>query len=388
MARFLWFMMLLGAIAPRSARADERPLPDRVDEWMDSVVLLLTGPAWCTGVVIDDAGTVATAYHCVAAGLKTEVRTRTGDRFVGEMTAADPANDLALLRVSGLAGSAPARPLREAAPRQGEVIYGLGHPFAPAAGRTAAMEGMLQWSISAGLVSNVGPRLIQTDAALNPGNSGGPAVDSDGRVVGIASRKLSGDNVAFLSSVTNLHRLVREPVTPRWYGGQVSLGLSSLSTVEVGSTQALMLRLGAIVRDRVVLEGSYTVSGSARSTALERGAAWGPTAELTAALRQRLGRGAVSTTLDAGGGIMVARDWSASFDADGSPYWTVIAADEEPTPALFVRVSLGGIGLRVVSLPSGPGAWGAAPQRGADAADGPAYLVALDFDLPGIIATF
>ena len=64
------------------------------------------------------------------------------------------------------------------------------------------------------------------------------------------------------------------------------------------------------------------------------------------------------------------------------------AADEEPTPALFVRVSLGGIGLRVVSLPSGPGAWGAAPQRSADAADGPAYLVALDFDLPGIIATF
>ena len=66
----------------------------------------------------------------------------------------------------------------------------------------------------------------------------------------------------------------------------------------------------------------------------------------------------------------------------------VIAADEEPTPTLFVRVSLGGIGLRVVSLPSGSGAWGAAPQRGADAADGPAYLVALDFDLPGIIATF
>ena len=388
MARFLWFMMLLGAVVSGPAHAADRPLPDRVDEWMDSVVLLLTGPAWCTGVVIDDSGTVATAYHCVAAGLKTEVRTQNGDQFFGRMTAADPANDLALLRVPGLAGEAPPRPLREAPPRKGEAIYGLGHPFAPAAGRTMAMEGMLQWSISSGIVSNVGPRLIQTDAALNPGNSGGPAVDSDGRVVGIASRKLSGDNVAFLSSVANLHRLVREPVSPRWYGGQVNVGLTSLSTVEVGSTQSLMLRVGAIVRDRVVLEGGYTVSGSARSTAMERGAAWGPTAELTAALRQRLGRGAVSTTLDAGAGVLFTRDWTASFDANGSPYWSVIAADEEPAPAVFVRLSLAGIGLRVTSLPAGRASWGAAPPLGAGESEGPTYMVALDFDVPGIVATF
>ena len=138
----------------------------------------------------------------------------------------------------------------------------------------------------------------------------------------------------------------------------------------------------------MVLEGGYTVTGSARSTAMERGTAWAPKAELTAALRQRLGRGTVSTTIDAGAGVVVTRNWMASFDADGAPYWTVIASDEEPTPAVFVRLSLGGIGLRMVSLPSGLGAWGAGSESGADDANGPAYMVALDFDLPGIIATF
>ena len=89
---------------------------------------------------------------------------------------------------------------------------------------------MLQWSVSAGIVSNVGPRLIQTDAALNPGNSGGPAVDSEGRVIGIVSRKLSGDNVAFLSSVDNLHKLIQEPSKPALLGGQFSIRLFFLDT--------------------------------------------------------------------------------------------------------------------------------------------------------------
>ena len=365
-------------------------LPDKVDRWMDSVVLMLTGPAWCTGVVIDEQGTVATAYHCVASGLKTEVRTRSGDQFFGRMRAADPSNDIALLTVPGLGGEVPPLSLREEAPRQGEVLYGMGHPFAPAAGRTMAMEGMLQWSVSAGIVSNVGPRLIQTDAALNPGNSGGPAVDSEGRVIGIVSRKLSGDNVAFLSSVDNLHKLIQEPSKPALLGGQFSIGLSSLAPSELGSASVLGLRLSAIIRDRILVEGVLPVSGSARAAAMERGSAWAPTMEAMASLRQRFGRGNYSTTVDVGGGAIGTQEWFATFDSERTPMWSILPSEQEVALSAFVRLGFGGIGVRFVSLPLGRGSLVSDSQselaRSGDA--DPAWILALDLDVPGVVHVF
>ena len=108
----LWLMF----IGPASAET-QASLPDRVEQWMDHVVLLLTGPAWCTGVVIDDAGTVATAYHCVASGLRTEVRTRKGGHYIGKMIAADPKNDVALVAVPELGSFMKGMPIREEEPR-------------------------------------------------------------------------------------------------------------------------------------------------------------------------------------------------------------------------------------------------------------------------------
>ena len=91
--------------APQSdgSALPSQSLPDRVELWMESVVLLITGPGWCSGVVIDDKGTVATAYHCIASGLKSEVHTRSGRRFIAKTVAAEPINDIALISVPGYA---------------------------------------------------------------------------------------------------------------------------------------------------------------------------------------------------------------------------------------------------------------------------------------------
>ena len=59
-----------------------------IEGWLDSVVMLVTGPAWCSGVVIDEAGTVATAYHCVTMGRKSTVRLRSGEEYTGRTIAA------------------------------------------------------------------------------------------------------------------------------------------------------------------------------------------------------------------------------------------------------------------------------------------------------------
>ena len=385
-------LVCLMCIVPARAETTES-LPDRVEQWMEQVVLLLTGPAWCTGVVIDDVGTVATAYHCVASGLRTEIRTRDGGYYVGKMIAADPRNDVALVSAPELGGILKGMPIREDAPRQGESVYGLGHPFAPAAGRTLAMEGMLQWSVTAGIVSAVGPRLIQTDTALNPGNSGGPVVDKEGRIIGIASRKLSGDNVAFLSAASNLLELQESKWKPSLLGGQFTFGISSIAPAELHSSSTLAIMLGMVFRDRVVIQGALGGGQSARSYAMEQGWAWAPTAELIMAVRQRFGRGTWSSAFDLGGGLLSSNTWVSQYD-DQEHTWTFLQQPAEVGLEVFGRFHIGGLGLRYVVMPQGRGGISsdqtAASLRAAEGRDenAPTYLLALDIDLPGVFATF
>jgi len=394
MHSLLFRIVFICLMSIRSAgAATPEPLPDRVDKWMEHVVLLLTGPAWCTGVVIDDEGTVATAYHCVASGLRTEIRTRNGGHYLGKMIAADPKNDVALISSPELGEFMTGMPIREESPRQGEAVYALGHPFAPAAGRTLAMEGMLQWSVTAGVVSAVGPRLIQTDTALNPGNSGGPVVDEQGRIVGIASRKLSGDNVAFLSASSNLIRLQESKWKPSVMGGQFTFGLSSISPAEANSVPALALVIGVVFRDRIVLQGSIGGARAARGFAMEQGWAWAPTSELIGAVRQRFGRGTWSSALDVGAGLLSSTTWSSDFD-DVNHTWTFLQSPAEVGLEVFGRFHVGGLGLRYIVMPNGRANFFAAPmaeehrQEAARSPNAPSYLLALDIDLPGVIATF
>ena len=100
---------------------------------------------------------------------------RKGGSWGGTVVARDPKNDLAAIRLDGRpAGAAPlwARATRNR-PRQGDELLLVGSPYG------------LEGTVTVGVVSRVGARAIQTDAAANPGNSGGPAVDKKGRLVGV-----------------------------------------------------------------------------------------------------------------------------------------------------------------------------------------------------------
>lgn len=380
-------LLLPLALASGGARAAD---PDAVDTWLDSVVLLVTGGAFCSGVVIDDAGTVATAYHCVASGLRTKVTVRPDPdapedaepvQGVGRMVAAAPRDDLALVSVPALAGEVPPMPIRADRPRPGEAAFGLGHPFAPAADQGEAMAGMLLWSVTEGIVSAVGPKLVQTDAALNPGNSGGPVVDAEGRIIGITSRKLQADNIAFAASSEALLALRAEPTPPRVLGGDFGLGLSWLGgsmvfgygsrSFAVDSALELLGRLS--LRDRVVFTVGAGVSSAGRLRALEQGVAYAPALEASAALRQRFGRGQWSTTLELGGGAWVVDGLTSEFDPQAGT-WTVFSAPPQLGPGVVARIGLGGLGLRTVAVLDDP-------------AD-PLWLIGLDLDVPGVIATF
>jgi S1-C subfamily serine protease len=341
-----------------------------VATWLDSVVLLVTGPAWCGGVRIDDRGTVATAYHCIAMGGRPLARTRGGDKALGRVVATDPKNDLALVAVPDLAGKGSFRPIREEPARVGEAVWALGHPFAPAAEGNVVFEGLLQWSLTHGVVSAVGERLIQVDAALNPGNSGGPLLDARGSVIGIASRRLDADNVAFVVPSAALATLIREEPKVRGFGGTWGLGLSGLQGLTPGDVPVVGARVDVAFRDHFVAEAGLDWPLGSRWMALEHGRASWPGATGLVAARLRVGRGKWSTVLDAGGGVMVEEALLGSVSGDRLE---ILQQPLRPGGVLMGRAALAGAGMRLLWKPSGPE---------------PKWLIGVDIDWPGVLGSF
>jgi serine protease DegQ len=159
-------------------------IPEIVQEVSPSVVAVLRADGGQgSGVIWDESGIVVTNNHVIEGAAEIEVAFATGTRVPAQVRATDPRTDLAVLEVGrdGL----PAARFSDQLPQVGELAVALGNPLGFENTVSAGIVSGLHREIPSGGRTPALIDLIQTDAAISPGNSGGALVDADGRVVGI-----------------------------------------------------------------------------------------------------------------------------------------------------------------------------------------------------------
>jgi putative serine protease PepD len=237
-----------------------------------------TQQAQGSGFVYDTAGRIVTNDHVVAGAGSVTVRFWNGQTFKAKVVGTDPSTDLAVLKVSVPSSLLHPLSLGDSSNVQvGQPVVAIGSPFG------------LEESVTAGIVSALHREMtapnnftitdsIQTDAAINHGNSGGPLLDLAGKVIGVTSQIESdsggNDGVGFAIPSNTVSSIVSELISSgnaqhAYLGVAVSTSSAGVELTEVRSgtpASRAGLRVGDVVKS---VDGKAVADGAELSSAID-----------------------------------------------------------------------------------------------------------------------
>lgn len=215
---------------------DSLTYQDIYEKCIPSVVSILTtaeeGGGSGTGVVLTEDGYVVTNYHVIQGGSSVEVLLHNGRRHNAKLVGGDRQNDLAVLKIEA-EGLTPAEFGDSDTLRVGDDAFAIGNPLG------VDLRGTMTEGIISAIDRNVNMdgyimSLIQTSAALNPGNSGGALINRRGQVVGITNMKMMSyfetiEGLGFAIPSTTTKEIVEDLLALGHVPGRPTLGFSGYS---------------------------------------------------------------------------------------------------------------------------------------------------------------
>ncbi len=237
-----------------------------------------------SGFVIDKEGHVVTNYHVVQGATSIEVSFSNQETVSAKVVGTDPSTDLALLDVDVDAKALTPLALADSDQVQvGDPVVAIGNPFGLERTVTAGIVSALQRQVSAPNDYTI-DHVIQTDAPINSGNSGGPLIDAQGNVIGVNSQietaNGGGGNVGIGFAVPS--NTVKSVVAQLLDDGHVDRAFLGVTLQDVDPDVAQILRLPA-------KEGVLVASVKAGSPAAEAGIVGGDTQVVVAGESYQLG---------------------------------------------------------------------------------------------------
>jgi S1-C subfamily serine protease len=206
-----------------------------------------------SGFVIDKAGHIVTNYHVIQGADEIRVSFSNRDTVEAQLVGTDPSTDLAVLQVDTSANALTPLPLGDSDKVEvGDPVVAIGNPFGLDRTVTSGIVSALQRLITAPNRFTI-DHVIQTDASINHGNSGGPLLDSRGRVIGVNTQIETGGagsgNVGIGFSVPS--NTVKDVVAQIMRTGRVDhayLGISGQAvSSDVAETYNLSAKKGVLV---------------------------------------------------------------------------------------------------------------------------------------------
>lgn len=157
----------------------------------------LTGEGAGSGFILDEEGHIVTNNHVVVDAQRVTVIFYNGIEAEATIVGTDADSDLAVIQVDALAEGAHPLPLRDSDQVQvGDWVVAIGNPFSLGGSMSLGIVSAVGRSIPSGVAGFVIPQAIQTDAAVNPGNSGGPLLNLQGEVIGVNAQIATGGSQA------------------------------------------------------------------------------------------------------------------------------------------------------------------------------------------------